>query len=159
MKTSTVSTSSQTNQTVSSFNEHSLKAPIFKILALKIGNEINNSTIAPSIRRSFFKILFNLFLLSSKKIPFEQYYCLRVSGPRIAICETNTSNVFVIDRTSFEQSNFYFLHAIQEAMDAFKSVLNDFGLSRKLEAYDPKKHPTQPTSSQHSKIYQPGFPC
>ena len=73
MKPSTVSTSGQTNQTDPSFNAHSLKAAICKTLALKIGNEINNDTIAPSTRRAFFKILYNIFLLSSKKIPFEQY--------------------------------------------------------------------------------------
>ena len=81
------------------------------------------------------------------------------SGARIAICETNSSNVFVIDRTSFEQNNFYFLLAVQEAMAAFIFVLNDFGFSQMLEPYDPKNHPTQHTSSQHSNSYQPGFPC
>ena len=133
MKPSTVSTSGQTNQTDPSFNAHSLKAAICKTLALKIGNEINNDTIAPSTRRAFFKILYNIFLLSSKKIPFEQYYRLPVWRPRIAICETNSSNVFVIDRSSFEQNIFYFLRAVQEVLDAFSSVLNDFGFSQKLE--------------------------
>ena len=96
---------------VSSVNGYSLKAPIFKTLALKIGNEINNGTIAPSTCRAFIKILFNIFLLSSKKIPFEQYYRLHDSGSRIALYETNSSNVFVKDGTSFEQNNFYFLRA------------------------------------------------
>ena len=156
IKPSTVYTSSQTKQTVASFSAHSLKAAISKTLALKIGNEINNGTIAPSTRRVFFKILYNIFLLCSKKVPFEQYYRLHFSEPRIAFRETNSNNVFLIDRTTFEQNNFCFL---QEVIDAFNSVLNDFGFSQKLEPYDPKKHPTQPTSSQHSNNYQPGFPC
>ena len=155
MKPSAVLTSNETIQTVSSFNAHSLKAAIFETLALKIGKEINNGTIAPSTRRAFFKFLHNIFLSYSKNIPFEQFNRIHKSGPLIAICETNSSNVFVIDRTSFEQKNFYFLHAVQEAMNAFISVLMDFG----LEPYDPKKkHSIQPPSSHHSNHYQPSFP-
>ena len=146
---STVSTSSQTNQTVSSFNVHSLTAGILKTLALKIGNDINDGTIAPSTRRSLYDL--------SSKILFEQYYRPNVSGPRIAMCETTSSNVSTIDYTSCEQNNFCFLHDVQEAMDVFNSVLDDFGVSQKLELYDPEKHPTQPNSSHHSPIYQPGF--
>ena len=52
---STVSTSSQTNQTVPSFNTQSLKAATFKTLALKIRNEINTGTLSPSTRRAFSK--------------------------------------------------------------------------------------------------------
>ena len=70
------STSSQTNATILSNNAHSLKAAIFQTLALKVGKELNNGTIAPSTRRAFFKIMYNVFLLSSKKIPFVQYYRL-----------------------------------------------------------------------------------
>ena len=158
MKPSTVSTSSETNQTVSSFNAHSLRAEIVKTLSLNFGNDINNGTIAPSTRRAFFKRLHNIFFLYSKKILYEQYYRLHISGLPIAICQTNSSNLFVIDRTSFEQNNFYFLHALQEAVNAFNSVLHDFGFSQKLETYGPKKHPTQLMTSPYSNNYQPGFP-
>ena len=106
MKPSIVSSPSQTNHTVSSINAHSIKSAISKILALKIGNEINKGTNAPSIRRASFEILFNIFLFYSKKIPFEKYYRLQRSGAPIAIYETNSSNVFVIDHTTFEQNNF-----------------------------------------------------
>ena len=102
------SISTQTNQTVSSYNPHSLNAATFKTLALKLGNELNHGTIFPSTRQAFFKIMYNVFLLSSKKIPFEQYYRLHVSGPTIAICETKSNNVFVLTHTSFDQKNFYF---------------------------------------------------
>ena len=64
-----------------------------------------------------------------------------------------------LSSTALEQKNFLFLHVVQEAMNAFNSVLHGFGFSQKLEPYDPKKHPTKPTSFQHSKNYQPGFPC
>ena len=66
-KTIMKSTSSQTNTTVPSYNAHSLKAAIFKTLALKVGNELNNGTIAPPTRRAFFKIKYNVFSLSSKR--------------------------------------------------------------------------------------------
>ena len=130
-KTNVKSTSSQTNNTITSYNAHSLKAAIFKTLALKIGNELNIGTIAHSTRRAFFKIMYNIFLLSSKKIPFVQYYRLHISGHTIAICETQSSNVFVLAQKSFDQNQFYFLHAVQEAVDAFKAVLHDFGFFQK----------------------------
>ena len=59
--------STQTNNTVSSYNPHSLKAAIFKTFALKIGNELNPGTSSPFTRQAFFKIMYNVFLLSSKK--------------------------------------------------------------------------------------------
>ena len=155
-KTTMKSTSRLTNTTVSLYNPHSLKAAIFKTLALKIGNELNNGTIAPSTRQAFFKSMYNSFLLTSKKIPFEQYYRLHVSGPTIAICETKSNNVFVLTHTSFDQNIFYFLHAVQEAVDAFNAVLRDFVFfSKKLAPYDPTKHPTQPNPSTPSQSVQP----
>ena len=66
-KTTLKSTSSQTNTTITSKKAHSLKAAIFKTLALKIGNELNIGTIAPSTRHAFFKIMYNIFLLSQKR--------------------------------------------------------------------------------------------
>ena len=113
-KTIVKSTSCQTNTTVPSYNAHSLKAAIFKTFALKVGSELNNGTIAPSARRVSFKIMYNVFLLSSKNIPYEKYYRLHLSGPTIAICETKSSNVFVQTLTSFDRNNFYFLHAVQK---------------------------------------------
>ena len=100
------SASSQTNNTVPSYNAHSLKAAVFKTLALKVGNELNNGTIAPSTLRALFKIMYNVFLLSSKKIPFEQCYRLHLPGPNIAICGKKSNNVFVSTHTSFDQNNF-----------------------------------------------------
>ena len=121
-----ISTSSQTNTTVPSYNSHSLQAATFKTLALKIGNELNYRTIAPSTRQAFFNIMYNIFLLSSNKIPFEQYNRLHASGPTIATCETKSINVFVLTHTSFDQNNFYFLHAVQKAVDAFNAFLRNF---------------------------------
>ena len=87
-KTIMKSASSQTNTTVPSYDAHSLKAAILKTLAVKVGIELNNGTIAPSTLRAFFEIMYNVFLLSSKKIPYEQYYGLHLSGPNVAIRKT-----------------------------------------------------------------------
>ena len=119
-KTIMKSTPCQTNTTVSSYSAHCLKASIFKTLALEVGNELNIGTIAPSTRRAFFKIMYNVFLLSTKKFPFEQYHRLHLLGPKIVIRETKSNNVFVLTHTSFDQNNFYFLHAVQEAVDALR---------------------------------------
>ena len=70
----------------------------------------------------------------------------------------NPNNVFVIVYSSFEQNNIYFLHALQEAMNAFNSVLHDFGFYQNLEPYYSKKHPTQPFSSHLSTYNQLDFP-
>ena len=140
------STSSQTNTTV-----------IFKILALIIGNELNNGTIAPSTRRAFFKIMYNVFLLSSKKIPFEQYCQLYLSEPNVATCETKSNNVFVLSHTSFDENNFYFLHSVQEAVGAFNDVLEYFGFFQRLDPCDPSKHPTQSNPATHTEKFKPGF--
>ena len=70
--------------------------------------------------------MYNVFLLSSKKIPFEQYYRLHLSEPNVAICEKKSNKVFVLSHTSFDKNNFYFLHAVQEAVDAFNEVLKHF---------------------------------
>ena len=149
------STSSQTNTTVPSYNALSLKTAIFKTLALEVGNELNHGTISPSTRRAFFKIMYNVFLLSSKKIPFEQYYRLHVSGPTIAICETKSNDVFVLSHTPFDQNNVYFLHAVQEAVGAFNEVLKYFGFFQRLAPYDPSEYPTQPNPPIHTQNFQP----
>ena len=146
-KTIMKSTPSQTNTTVPSYNAH----------ALKVGNELNNGTIAPSTRRAFFKIMYNIFLLSSKKISFEQYYRLHLSGPNVAICETKSNNVFVITHTSFDQNFFTSYTPVQEAVDAFNEVLKDFEFFQRLAPYDPSKHPTQPNPATHTQNFQPGF--
>ena len=98
--------------------------------------------------------MYNIFLLSPKRIPFEQYYRLLSPGPTIAFCETKLNNVFVPTHTSFDQNDFYFLHAVQEAVDAFNAVLQDFGFFQKLAPYDPTKHPTQSNPSTYSQNFQ-----
>ena len=87
---------------------------------------MNRGTIAPSTRQVFFKIMYNKFILSPKKILFEQYYRLHILGPTIAVSEIKSNNVFVLTHKSFDQNSSFFLHGVQEAVDAFIAVLRDF---------------------------------
>ena len=80
-----------------------------------------------------------------KKITFEQYSRIHLQGPKIAICETASNVVFVLN-SSFTSKDQYFRTAIQEATDAFNNMLKDFGYTQKLELYDPIQHQPHPPS-------------
>ena len=80
-----------------------------------------------------------------EKITFEQYSRIHLQGPKIAICETASNVVFVLN-SSFTSKDQYFRTALQEATDAFNNMLKDFGYTQKLELYDPIQHQTHPPS-------------
>ena len=99
----------KTNETklVPSTTAHGLKAAIFHIMAFELSLEINNDQIlqnahqilqnTPSTKRSFLKVLYNVCKIENKNIPFEQYARLHLDGPKIAICETASKAVFVLN--------------------------------------------------------------
>ena len=74
-----------------------------------------------------------------KLINFEQYYRLHVDDPKIAICETTSESVFVLN-SSFTTKDSFFQVALDEAIDAFNDVLFDFRYTQKLQRYDPETH-------------------
>ena len=78
-----------------------------------------------------------------EKITFEQYSRIHLEGLKIAICETASNVVFVLN-SSFTSKDQYFRTALQEATDAFNNMLKDFGYTQKLELYDPFQHQTHP---------------
>ena len=80
-----------------------------------------------------------------EKITFEQYSRIHLEGPKIAICETASNVVFVLN-SSFTSKDQYFRIALQEATDAFINMLKDFGYTQKLELYDPLQHQAHPPS-------------
>ena len=82
-----------------------------------------------------------------KKNIFEQYSRIHLQGPKIAICETASNVVFVLN-SSFTSKDQYFRTALQEATDAFNNMLKEFGYTQQLELYDPIQHQTQ-TPSQN----------
>ena len=99
----TKSTASQTPHTVPTFNAKTIKATIFRTLALKMGNEFKNYTCSPITCRAFSKSYTtpSYLLIKNRSI----YYRLHTPVQKIAIFETTSSNIFA-------------LHALHEALDA-----------------------------------------
>ena len=122
---------------------HSLKAAIFHTMAYKLSPEINKNKITPKTIIAFLKVLYNVAQIKTKKVTFEQYSQIHLAGPKIAICETASNAVFVLNSV-FTSKDQYFHTAIQEALLAFNNVLKDFGYTQTLEYYDPHLHQAHP---------------
>ena len=123
---------------------HSLKAAIFHTMAFKLSLVINKNKITPKSLIAFSKVLYNVTQMKKKKITFDQYSCIHLEGPKIAICETASNVVFVLN-SSFTSKDQYFRTALQEATDAFKTMLKDFRYTQKLELHDLLQHQAHPT--------------
>ena len=128
-------------------NVHSLKAAIFHTMAFKLSLEIHKNKITPKCLIAFLKVLYNVTQIK-KKITFEQNSRIHLQGPKIAICETASNVVFVLN-SSFTSKDQYFF---QEATDAFNNMLKGFGYTQKLELYDPIQHQTHPPSQNSLSI-------
>ena len=76
---------------------HRLKAAIFHTMAYKLSLEINKNKITPKTLIAFHKVLYNVAQTKKKKITFEQYSRIHLAGPKIAICETASNAVFVLN--------------------------------------------------------------
>ena len=87
--------------------DHSLKAAIFHTMAFKLSLEINKNKMTPKPLIVFLKVLYNITQIKKKKITFEQYSRLHLNGPKIAICETASNVVFVLN-SSFTTKDQYF---------------------------------------------------
>ena len=85
---------------------HSLKAAIFHTMAFKLSLEINKNKITPKCLIAFLNVLYNVTQIK-KKITFEQYSRIHLEGPKIAICETASNVVFVLN-SSFTSKDQYF---------------------------------------------------
>ena len=105
---------------------HSLKAAIFHTMAYKLSLEINKNKITPKTLSLFSKFCTTSPKSRQKKITFEQYSRIHLDGPKIAICETTSKVVFVLN-SSFTCKDQYFRAAIQEAITAFNNTLQYFG--------------------------------
>ena len=66
-----------------------------------------------------------------------------IPASKIAICET-ASNVVFVPNSSFTTKDQYFRAAIQEAIAAFNTMLQDFGYTQKSEVNDPFMHQAHP---------------
>ena len=87
--------------------------------------------------------MYKISQITKKTITFEQYFRIHVAGPKIAICETASNVVFVLN-SSFTSKDQYCRAAIQDAMTAFNNTLQDFGYTQTLEYYDPNTHQAHP---------------
>ena len=121
----------------------SLKAAIFHTMAYKLSLQTNKNKLTPKTLIAFLKVLYNVAQIKKKKITFEQYSRTHLAGQKIAICETASNAVFVLN-SSFTSRDQYFRAAIQEAMTAFNNTLQDFGYTQTLEYYDPNVHQAYP---------------
>ena len=79
---------------------HSLKAAIFHTMAYKLSLEINTNKITSKSLITFLKVLYNVAQIKKKRITFEKYSRLHVAGPKIAIRETASNVVFVLNPQS-----------------------------------------------------------
>ena len=86
-----------TSQFISTTNAHSLEAAIFATMAFKLSLEVNNNKITDSTNRFLLKVLYIACIIKKKLINFEQYACIHLHGPKIAICETVSDTVFVLN--------------------------------------------------------------
>ena len=124
---------------------HSLKAAIFHTMAYKMSPEINKGNVTLPTRRSFLEVLYNVCQIKKKQITFEQYYQVHINGPKIAICEITSDTVFVLN-SAFTTKDNYFQVTLDDAIDAFDTVLLDFGYTQQLQRYNPEIHQVHPPS-------------
>ena len=122
---------------------HRLKAAIFHTMTFKLSLEINKNKVTLKSLVAFLKVLYNITQIKKKKITFEQYSRIHLTGPKIAICETASNVVFVLN-SSFTTKDQYFRAAIKEATAACNTMLQDFGYTQKLKVYDPLMHQAHP---------------
>ena len=80
-----------------------------------------------------------------KQINFKQNYRIHVEGPKIAVCETTSDTVFVLN-SAFTAKDTYFQTALDDAIDAFNATLLDFGYTQQLQRYNPETHQVHPLS-------------
>ena len=107
--------------------------------------EINKNKVTHKSLIAFLKVFYCITKIKKKKVTFEHYSRLHLDGPKIAICETSSTVVFVLI-SSFASKDHYFRAAIAEAMTAFNITLQEFACTRTLEYYNPhahQKHPPQ----------------
>ena len=90
----------------------------------------------------------NICRIKKKHINVEQYDRLRLDDQKMAICETTSDALLIID-TSFTTKDHYFKHALSEACEAFNATMKDFAYTQRLQQYDlavhqfhaPQQHP------------------
>ena len=122
---------------------HSLKAAIFHTMAFKLSLEINHNKITPKNLIAFLKVLSNVTQIKKKKSPLNNTLVSISTDQKIAICETASNVVFVLN-SAFTTKDQFFRVALNEATDALNNMLKDFGYTQQLEIHDPHLHQVHP---------------
>ena len=66
-------------------------------MAYKVSLEVNKGNVTLHTRRSFLKVLYNVCQVKKKQTNFGQYFRIHVAGTKIAVCETTSETVFVLN--------------------------------------------------------------
>ena len=98
-------------------------------MAFKMSLEINNHKATVATKRSFLKVLYNICKVKKKNINFEQYARIHLDGPKIAICETVSDTVSVLN-SSFTTKHTSFRAKIDEACEAFNKMMQISGIHK-----------------------------
>ena len=69
---------------------------------------------------------------------------IHVEGPKIAVRETTSETVLVLN-SAFTTKDNYYQFALDDAIDAFNASLLDFGYTQNLQRYGPDTHQVHPT--------------
>ena len=103
------------NTMTSDFSKiHNLEAAIFHTMAFKLSLEIIKNKVTPKSLIAFLKVLYNVTQIKKKQITFDQYSRIHLDGLKIAISET-ASNVVCVLNSSFTTKDHNFHTALQEA--------------------------------------------
>ena len=102
-------------------------------MAYKMSLEVNNGTLTLPTGRSILKVLDNVCQIKKKRPSFEQIYRILVEGPKLAVCETTSTTVLLLN-SAFTTKDIYF----QVAQD--NATLIDYGYTQKLQRYNPDTH-------------------
>ena len=103
-------------------------------MAFKLSLEFNKNKVTQKSLIAFRKVLYNitskiLYKIKKQKSTSEKYSRLHLDGPKIAICETVSKVVFVLN-SSFTTKDQYFRAAIRKAIAVSNNMLQDFGYTK-----------------------------
>ena len=118
------------NTIASPSSVHKLEAAIFHTMAFTLSLEIYNDKITSSTKRSFLKVFNNVCKVKKKPINFEEVSRIKETVRKIAICETTSFAVFILN-SAFTSKENYSRVTIDEACDAFNAVMIDIGYTKK----------------------------
>ena len=117
------------NKITTSSNVNSLKPTFFHTKAFILSLEVNNDKMTSATKRSFRKFLNNRCQIKKKHINFQQYFPIHESSRKIAIRETASDSVFILNDAFTSEDNYFKVHQ-DEACNAFNAIMLDCGYTQ-----------------------------